>query len=176
MTRFQADLQGFNGEYWQKDAEKELQKVKADLEAGRITIDNLGIAYNSIGRALMEDMAEKVAMITDRIDLLATQTAREEEIRIALQGYKPRVDTESLMDIVNVKVGVAALFGIFENAEDSASSVSKFLDGCFCFAVNGGGLFLFGFVRGCFVQPFSPYHLQVDFFKKVHRVDLRSIW
>ena len=50
----------------------------------------------------MEDMAEKVAMITDRIDLLATQTAREEEIRIALQGYKLRVDTESLMEMRSV--------------------------------------------------------------------------
>lgn len=38
-------------------------------------------------------------MITDRVDLHATQTAREEEMRIALHGFKPRVDTESLMEM-----------------------------------------------------------------------------
>ena len=52
-------------------------------------------------------MAEKVALITDRIDLLATQTTREEEMQIALQGYKPRLDAESLAEMRSVFGGGA---------------------------------------------------------------------
>lgn len=99
MTRFQANLKGLNGEFWRKDAERELQEIKADLEAGNITIDEEGVGYNSIGRVLMSDLAEKVALVTDRIDLDATEAARDEEVRISLQNYKPIMDDETLMEM-----------------------------------------------------------------------------
>lgn len=49
MTRFQKELSGELGAYWEKEAQKELERVKADLQAGKITIEN-GVARNCIGR------------------------------------------------------------------------------------------------------------------------------
>ena len=50
MTRFQQELSGSLGAFWQKEAEKELAKTRADLDSGRITIDSNGVARNCIGR------------------------------------------------------------------------------------------------------------------------------
>ena len=43
MTRFQRELNGELGAYWKKEAEKELERVKTDLQAGKITIDENGV-------------------------------------------------------------------------------------------------------------------------------------
>ena len=58
MTRFKMELSGMLGEFWKKQAEQELQKVKSDLDSCRITIDGDGVARNCIGRALA-DAAER---------------------------------------------------------------------------------------------------------------------
>ena len=39
MTRFEKELSGALGAYWKKSAEKELERVKEELEKGLITID-----------------------------------------------------------------------------------------------------------------------------------------
>ena len=58
MTRFQRELRGDLGAFWQQHAQGELVKVKADLDSGAITIDGAGVARNCIGRALMDDLLE----------------------------------------------------------------------------------------------------------------------
>jgi len=88
MTRFERELNGSLGEYWQAQAQQELKRIAADLEAGKITIDENGIAYNCIGRPLMDDMAEKVAMVTDRIDREATAAANNAEAAEHLKAYR----------------------------------------------------------------------------------------
>ena len=52
MTRFQMELSGKLGQFWQNEAQKELERVKSDLDSCKITIDADGVARNSIGRAL----------------------------------------------------------------------------------------------------------------------------
>jgi hypothetical protein len=69
MTRFAEELNGMRGDFWKKEAEKELARVQADYEAGKITIDENGIARNCIGRILMADMLEKLALVTDEVDV-----------------------------------------------------------------------------------------------------------
>ncbi len=88
MTRFEQELSGSLGEFWRKEAEKELAKVKADLESGRITIDEFGIARNCIGRVLMSDMLEKLLLVTDRVNAEATKEAREAEVKKTITEYK----------------------------------------------------------------------------------------
>lgn len=88
MTRFERELSGELGAFWKKNAEQELAKVKADLEAGKITIDENGVARNCIGRALMDDMLEKVEHLTDKADREATRAARTEENEKALEEYR----------------------------------------------------------------------------------------
>jgi hypothetical protein len=88
MTRFERELSGALGAFWKKEAEKELARIEKDLESGKITIDEKGIARNSIGRVLMSDMAEKVSYITDRIDLEATKEARSEAVSQELTALR----------------------------------------------------------------------------------------
>ena len=88
MTRFEKELSGALGAYWKASAEKELAQVKADLEAGKITIDEQGVARNCIGRVLMNDMLEKLAMVTAKVSVENTQAARETENRKTIEAYR----------------------------------------------------------------------------------------
>ncbi len=88
MTRFQRELSGALGAFWQQQAEAELAKVKADLDSGAITIDRAGVARNCIGRVLMDDLLEKLVLVTDKADSAATRAAREAEGEAALESYR----------------------------------------------------------------------------------------
>ena len=88
MTRFMKELNGSLGAFWKAEAEKELAKIEADLNAGRITIDENGIARNCIGRVLMADLLEKLALVTDKADVAATNAAREAEVAKDLESYR----------------------------------------------------------------------------------------
>ena len=107
MTRFERELSGALGAFWKKEAEKELARIEKDLESGKITIDEKGIARNAIGRILMSDLAEKVSYITDRIDLEATKEARSEAVSQELTALRnnARPATEEEKD------GMRAAFG-----------------------------------------------------------------
>ena len=88
MTRFEKELSGALGAYWKKSAEKELEKVREELEQGLITIDENGVARNRIGRVLMSDMLEKLTYVTDKVDEEATRAARAEEVERTLAEYR----------------------------------------------------------------------------------------
>ena len=88
MTRFEKELSGALGAYWKKEAEKELERVKKDIEEGKITIDENGIAKNCIGRTLHDDMLEKVAMVSDKVNVEATRAARDEETAKVIEAYR----------------------------------------------------------------------------------------
>lgn len=88
MTRFQRELNGELGAYWKREAEKELERVKTDLQAGKITIDENGVARNCIGRVLMSDMLEKLTMVTDKVSMEATTAARDKEVSESLAEYR----------------------------------------------------------------------------------------
>ena len=107
MTRFERELSGALGAFWKKEAEKELARIEKDLESGKITIDEKGIARNSIGRVLMSDMAEKVSYITDRIDLEATKEARSEAVSQELTALRnnARPATEEEKDEMRAAFG-----------------------------------------------------------------------
>lgn len=88
MTRFERELSGALGAYWKNSAEKELEEIRKDLEAGKITIDENGVARNCIGRVLMSDMLEKLTYVTDEVDTEATKAARDEEVTRSLADYR----------------------------------------------------------------------------------------
>lgn len=88
MTRFERELSGALGAYWKANAEKELKQIEKDLDDGKITIDASGVARNCIGRVLMNDLLEKLAYITDKVDVEATQAARAAEVSKSLEGYR----------------------------------------------------------------------------------------
>ena len=88
MTRFERELSGALGAFWKNSAEKELAGIRADLENGKITIDENGVARNCIGRVLMSDMLEKLTYVTDRVNAEATMAAREDEVARSLAEYR----------------------------------------------------------------------------------------
>ena len=88
MTRFEKELSGALGAFWKNSAEEELAGIKADLENGKITIDENGVARNSIGRVLMSDMLEKLTYVTDKVSVEATMAAREDEVTRSLAEYR----------------------------------------------------------------------------------------
>ena len=99
MSRFLKDLEGANGPFWQAEARKSLEKVRSDLEAGRITVDADGVARNCIGRALMDDLLEQLALVCDTADVEATRRVREAEVEKELGAYRNaphRPDTAEL--------------------------------------------------------------------------------
>ena len=103
MTRFEKELSGALGAYWKKEAEKELAKVKEDLENGNITIDEQGIARNCIGRVLQNDMMEKVAMVSDKVNVEATRAARDEETDKVIEAYKASYTGPSEEDLFEMR-------------------------------------------------------------------------
>ena len=107
MTRFEKELSGALGAYWKKSAEKELEKVREELEKGLITIDENGVARNRIGRVLMSDMLEKLTYVTDAVDTDATTKAREEEVVKNLEEYRKnaRPATEEELDEMRAAFG-----------------------------------------------------------------------
>lgn len=91
MTRFQMELSGKLGQFWQNEAQKELERVKSDLDSCNIIIDGDGVARNRIGRALADDMLEMVELVApDCVNVSATRATRAAEAREALQGYASR--------------------------------------------------------------------------------------
>lgn len=91
MTRFQMELSGMLGEFWKKQAEQELQKVKSDLDSRRIAIDGDGVARNCIGRALADDMLEKVELVApDCVNVSATRATYAAERDRVLRRYASR--------------------------------------------------------------------------------------
>ena len=103
MTRFMKELNGDLGAYWKAEAEKELARIKADLEAGQITIDENGVARNCIGRALMDDMLEKLALVTDKADRSATEAARAAENAELLEEYRRNRKPHSAEEIAEMR-------------------------------------------------------------------------
>ena len=107
MTRFQRELSGELGAYWKRQAEEALEKVRAELAAGEITIDAEGVARNCIGRVIMDDLLEQLCMVTDKVSESATRAAREAEESAFLDEYKSRRKTLS----VEEKAEMQATFG-----------------------------------------------------------------
>ena len=88
MTRFEKELSGMLGEFWKKSAEKQLQQTKDEIANGSITIDGNGIARNRMGRVVMSDLGEIIAMVSDDFDAEATDKAREKETAEFIKEYK----------------------------------------------------------------------------------------
>ena len=103
MTRFERELSGALGAYWKASAEKELDKVREELEKGLITIDENGVARNRLGRVLMDDMLEKLAYITDMFDVDATTKARGEETAKTLAEYRKNAKPATAEQIAEMR-------------------------------------------------------------------------
>lgn len=108
MTRFQRELSGELGAFWKKYAEEQLDKVRAELAEGKITIDAEGVARNCIGRVLMDDLLERLCMVTDEVSTEATRTAREAEDAAFLAEYQARRKSPSAEELAEMRAAFGA--------------------------------------------------------------------
>ena len=122
-TRFQRELSGELGAYWQRQAEADLERIKADLDSGAITIDEAGVARNCIGRALMDDLLEKLLLVTDRADSAATRAAREAEVKADLESYRAARRAPSAAEMAEMR----AAFGEGSTVVDVLTGEKIFL-------------------------------------------------
>lgn len=108
MTRFQRELSGELGEFWKKEAEKQLDKVRAELAEGKISIDAEGVARNCIGRVLMDDLLEQLGIATDKVNVEATRAARETENATFLAEYRARRNAPSAEELAEMRATFGA--------------------------------------------------------------------
>lgn len=90
MTRFEKEIYGLLGEFWKKDAQKKVDKIKSKFESGKITVDENGVARNCIGRVLMDDLAEvlEYSECCEWFSREATANEREKELVKTINEYK----------------------------------------------------------------------------------------
>ena len=107
-TRFQRELCGNLGAFWQRQAKAELERVKADLDSGEITVDEAGVARNCIGRALMDDLLEKLLLVTSKANSAATRAAREAEVQADLESYRASRKVPSAEELAEMRAAFGA--------------------------------------------------------------------
>ena len=105
MTRFDRELRGEFGEYWKKEAIKFLHKIEEEVFTGKITINSDGVARNSIGRVVMDDIANALDYIIQDGSFRWDKTieARNKENEAFLKEYASREQHYSDEEIVEMK-------------------------------------------------------------------------
>jgi len=88
MTRFQQEITGLLGAYWQQNAEKEL-KAAVESAARDATVDENGaISWKSNGSYLMDDFCEKLEFAGFHFSREATRAARDAQVAKELTEYR----------------------------------------------------------------------------------------
>lgn len=110
MTRFERELSGELGAYWQTDAQRRIARAESDIVNGIMILSYDGVAtWKSNGRCIMEDMAEVVehTVFANMFDREATRIVRDAqneelfaEYRAKRQNYKH--SEEELAEMRNV--------------------------------------------------------------------------
>jgi hypothetical protein len=103
MTRFEKEIRGEFGAYWKTQAENEVERMKAEVAKGLITIDDDGVARNRVGRALMEDQMEILSFTNCKFSKEATRKARKDEVAKSIASYKKNARTPSFEEMSEMR-------------------------------------------------------------------------
>ena len=82
MTRFEQEISGALGEFWKKNAEKEVKRVVEQADAEAAVESDGAIRWNSNGSYLMDDFCEKLEYASSR----ATCASRFSRVALRLNG------------------------------------------------------------------------------------------
>ena len=88
MTRFQKEITGQLGAYWQQSAEKEMLAAVEQANRDATVDDNGAITWKSNGRYLMDDFCEKLEIAGFPFSREATRIAREVQVHEELIEYR----------------------------------------------------------------------------------------
>lgn len=103
MTRFQQEISGQLGAYWQANAEKEVQAA-VEQAARDAAVDETGaISWKSNGRYLMDDFCEKLEHAGFPFSREATRCAREAQVHLELAEYRKNYRAPSLDEVEEMR-------------------------------------------------------------------------
>ena len=115
MTRFQQELSGMLGEFWRKSAQEEIAKMQERVDNHEICTNMNGAAFwNSNGRYLMDDVAEKLAYTDFPFSIEETAKAREAQNELFFENYRKNYRDPSEEELVEMR----AAFGPGETIVD----------------------------------------------------------
>ena len=88
MTRFEQEISGALGEFWKKNAEKEVKRVVEQADAEAAVESDGAIRWNSNGSYLMDDFCEKLEYAGYPFSRSATREKREAQVARELAEYR----------------------------------------------------------------------------------------
>ena len=98
MTRFEMEITGQLGAYWQQSAEKEVQEAVKHANEAAIVDENGAISWKSNGRYLPDDYCEKLEYAGYDFSREATLEARgaqvDKELAEYVRNYKGPTENE----------------------------------------------------------------------------------
>lgn len=77
MNRFERELNGMLGDFWKKEAEKELDKRRSEIANNEVVFENGVARWSSNNRVVPSDVAFQFSLVTDLIDLEKCDLARD---------------------------------------------------------------------------------------------------
>ena len=99
MTRFQKEITGQLGAYWQQSAEKEMHAAVEQANRDATVDENGAIAWKSNGRYLMDDFCEKLEYAGFPFSREATRTARDAQVTEDLAEYRKNYRSPSAAEL-----------------------------------------------------------------------------
>ena len=88
MTRFEMELSGKLGDFWKRNAEKEIARMQERADNGEILIDGNGAAYWATnGNYLPSDCVEKLQRTSFFFDAEATNDAERRQTAEFFEAY-----------------------------------------------------------------------------------------
>lgn len=91
MTRFQQEISGQLGEFWKKNAEKEVVKAIEWAYKDAIVESDGAIRWKNNGHYLMDDLCEKLEYAGYNFSREATRVARDKQDSEFVRAYRERM-------------------------------------------------------------------------------------
>lgn len=88
MTRFQQEISGALGQWWEDHAKKEVERAVRKADENAIVEDNGAIKWKSNGSYLMDDFCEMLEYAGYQFNRKATAEARNIQVVESLKNYK----------------------------------------------------------------------------------------
>lgn len=114
MTRFQKEISGMLGDYWQASAEQDVKDAVRDANEKAIVEDDGAIKWKSNGAYIPDDFCEKLEYAGYQFSREATAKKREEELHKFAQEYIANYTDPSDEEIAEMR----AAFGEGETVVD----------------------------------------------------------
>lgn len=104
MTRFQKEISGQIGAYWQQSAEKEVLAAVEKANRDANVDENGAISWKSNGRYLMDDFCEMLEFAGFPFSREATKAAREAQVSKELAEYRENYRSPSAAELDEMRI------------------------------------------------------------------------